>query len=172
MLLAVNCRILSKNGDKDCHFSCPKVALEEEKIMKKRDEKGFSLIELLIVVVVIGIVAALAVPALKKALIAAESGNVYSTMRTISSAQVSFFSQNGRFGRLNEINNMQGGGLGTVSGTDLNRGRFVLSMVPATPTPEQLRQEYSISAIRNLAGEDVIFHYSVSQSGEVVQISP
>lgn len=140
--------------------------------MSKRDEKGFSLIELLLVVVVIGIIAAVAVPAFRKALIVAENGNVYSTMRTIASLQVNYFSQNSRFGRLNEINNAQSGSLGTTSGTDLNRGKFVLSMVPANPSPAELRVGYTINAIRNLSGEDTIYHYSVTQTGEIVQISP
>ena len=140
--------------------------------MSKRDEKGFSLIELLLVVVVIGIIAAIAVPAFRKALTVAENGNVYSTMRTIASLQVNYYSQNNRFARLNEINNAQSGALGTMSGTDLLRGKFVLSMVPPTPTPDELKQGYTINAIRNLSGESTIYHYTVTQSGEIVQMSP
>lgn len=140
--------------------------------MSKRGEKGFSLIELLLVVVVIGIIAAVAIPAFRKALTVAENGNVYSTMRTIASSQVNYYSQNSRFARLNEINNAHSGSLGTISGTDLNRGKFVLSMVPANPSPAELQQGYTINAIRNLSGEDTIYHYSVTQSGEIVQISP
>lgn len=140
--------------------------------MLKRDEKGFSLIELLIVVVVIGIVAALSVPSVRKALSAAESGSMFSTMRTIASAQVSFYSQNNRFGRLSEINTFQSGGLGTPSGNDLNHGKFVLSMVPAAPSPAELRQGYTINAIRNMSGEDVVYQYTLTQSGEIVQIQP
>jgi type IV pilus assembly protein PilA len=140
--------------------------------MSKRDEKGFSLIELLIVVVVIGIIAAVAVPAFRKALTVAENGNVYSTMRTIASSQVNYYSQNSRFARLNEINNAHSGALGTTSGTNLNRGKFVLSMVPANPTVAELRQGYTINAIRNLSGETTIYQYSVTQSGEIVQLLP
>jgi prepilin-type N-terminal cleavage/methylation domain-containing protein len=140
--------------------------------MSKRDEKGFSLIELLLVVVVIGIIAAVAVPAFRKALTVAENGNVYSVMRTISSSQVNYYSQNSRFARLNEINNAHSGALGTISGTDLNRGKFVLSMVPANPTPAELQQGYTINAVRNLSGEDTIYHYTVTQSGEIVQVLP
>ena len=44
--------------------------------MKRSTEKGFSLIKLLIVVVIIGIIAALAVPAFQKGIIAAENRNV------------------------------------------------------------------------------------------------
>jgi prepilin-type N-terminal cleavage/methylation domain-containing protein len=140
--------------------------------MSKRDEKGFSLIELLLVVVVIGIIAAVAIPAFRKALIVAENGNVYSTIRTIASSQVNYYSQNGRFARLNEINNAHSGSLGTISGTNLNRGKFVLSMIPATPTPAELKQGYTIKALRNLSGEDTIYEFSVTQSGEIVQLQP
>lgn len=140
--------------------------------MSKRGENGFSLIEILLVVVVIGIIAAVAVPAFRKALTVAENGNVFSAMRTISSSQVNYFSQNSRFARLNELNNASSGALGTNSGTDLLRGKFVLSMVPANPTPAELRQGYTINAIRNLSGEDTVYHYSLTQTGEIVQILP
>ena len=48
--------------------------------MKSKSESGFSLIELLIVVVIIGIVASVAVPALQKGLRAAENGNTFATI--------------------------------------------------------------------------------------------
>jgi prepilin-type N-terminal cleavage/methylation domain-containing protein len=140
--------------------------------MSKRDEKGFSLIEILIVVVVIAIIAAVAVPALKRALVVAENGNVFSAMRTIATSQVNYYSQNSRFARLNELNNAHSGSLGTMSGTDLNRGKFVLSMIPANPTVTELQEGYTIRALRNLSGEDTIYEFSVTQSGEIVQLQP
>lgn len=137
-----------------------------------RREAGFSLIELLIVVTIIGIVAALAVPGLQKGLRAAENGNAYATMRTIASTQVGFFAQNNRFGRLAEINNILSQSLGTTSGSSLSRGRFSIDMVPATPTDAELRVGYSITLTRNVSGEGVIYQYRVTQSGQLEQLQP
>lgn len=140
-------------------------------MMNKR-EAGFSLIELLLVVVIVGIVAALAVPALQKGLRAAENGNTFATMKTIASTQVGYFSQNNRFGRLSEINNVLSQSLGTVSGNSLTRGKFTLDMNPATPTDLELRVGYTITATRNINGEGVIYKYQITQAGDVQQILP
>ena len=86
-------------------------------MMLKGRTEGFSLIELLIVVTVVGIIAALAVPMLQKGIRASENGNTFASMRTIASTQVNFYSQNGRFGRLTEINNLLSSSIGTPSGT-------------------------------------------------------
>jgi prepilin-type N-terminal cleavage/methylation domain-containing protein len=140
--------------------------------MKNKSEQGFSLIELLIVVVVIAIIAAIAVPALQKGIRAAENGNTYATMRVMASTQMSFYSQRGRFGRLLELNNLHSNSLGTPSGNDLTRGRFVLTMSPATPTDAELKEAYTITATRDSDGDGTIYQYELTQSGEVRQIRP
>lgn len=140
--------------------------------MKNTREAGFSLIELLIVVVIIGIVAALAVPSLQLGIRAAENGNTFATMRVIASTQMSFYSQNNRFGRLSEINNILSQGLGTTSGNQIIRGKFVIEMTPATPTDAELRDAYTITATRDVSNEDVIFKYELTQNGEIRQILP
>ena len=142
--------------------------------MKNKCESGFSLIELLIVVVVISVVAALAIPNLQKGLIAGENGSMFATLRTISSAQVNFYSQNSRFGRLDELNALQRGGLGTQSGNDLLRRKFVITMVSASapPTNAELKDTYTILATRNIPSEGTVYQYRITQEGTIQQLSP
>ena len=139
--------------------------------MANKKESGFSLIEVLLVVVIIGLVAAMAVPAYQKGMWAAENGSAFSTLRTISSTQVSFYTQKNRFGRLDEVNATLGNGLGTVIADKLIRGRYVYEMSPAVPTDEELKTEYLISATRDVSG-DVVYRYELNQSGRIIQVLP
>ena len=134
-------------------------------------QKGFSLIELLLVVVIIGVIAAMAIPAYQKGRWAAENGSAFGTMRTIASTQVSFLSQNGRFGRLAEVNTILGKSIGVEVGDSLVRGRYVFTMSPAVPTDAELKTAYTIVAKRDVVG-DVLYQYELDQTGRIWQVWP
>jgi len=82
--------------------------------------KGFSLLELLIVVAIILIIATIAIPSLLRSRQAANESAAVANIRTINTAQVTYLSSNG--GNFGTITNLVSSGLldsrfnGTVSG--------------------------------------------------------
>jgi type IV pilus assembly protein PilA len=93
-------------------------------------EKGFSLIELLIVVAIILIIAAIAIPNLLRARIAANEAAAVGTLRTMTTAAVMYSStwQNGFPPSLGSL----GGAVGVASCTAANLLDNILAQDPAT----------------------------------------
>ena len=134
--------------------------------MKKNTQSGFSLIELLLVVTIIGIIAALGVPSLQKGIKAADNRAALAQLRTLSSSQLAYFSQKGRFGRLSELNTIQGGGYGDGT-TSLIKARFIYEMSPLNPTDLDLKDGYTIIATGIDQINTVPVILSVNQTGQI-----
>src|SRR5580704_13203483 len=70
--------------------SAPKVRNDAERTAVRRDQKGFSLLELLLVVAIILIIAAIALPNLAKSRMAAHEASAVNSIRTYTSANVTY----------------------------------------------------------------------------------
>ncbi len=121
---------------------------KQQQNQRRRQQRGFSLIELLIVMVILGILMVLTFPYVRKAKDVAEDGNAFASMKTMLAAQYNFYSQNARYASLQELNDSQYGGLGTTAGTTLRRGNYTFVMSPVTPTEAELRLGFTIVGTR------------------------
>jgi prepilin-type N-terminal cleavage/methylation domain-containing protein len=137
--------------------------------MVKKSQSGFSLIELLLVIVIIGIIAVLAIPSLLRAKRNTENENAYASMRTIISSEVSFFTTNGRYARLDELNNAKYGIIGVLNPPNtIKRGTFTLDMNPAVPTDAELKNGFHITATKS-DGSGVPYAIDIDERGYLIE---
>ena len=133
--------------------------------MKCPSQKGFTLIELILVVVVAGLIAAVAVPSLMKARDAADSSVAVGQLRSMHTNQSMYRIQNSRYGTLAELNAFAGNAHGRTVGTTLRHRDFIFLMFP-NPTTTTLRTDYQIIGYRIRSGR-VISQHNMSEDGVI-----
>ena len=131
--------------------------------MERQNNAGFSLIELLIVVTILAIVAAIAVPNLLASRRAANEGSAQQSMRTIGSCEITYLHTqgNGNYGDLTQL------GQQTLTDTVLSSGTksgytFVITPVIG-PIPQYWA--YAIPTITNGIGMTGSRRFAISEDG-------
>lgn len=131
--------------------------------MQRQNHAGFSLIELLIVVTIIGIIAAIAVPNLLASRRAANEGSAQQSMRTIASCEITYVHTQGAgsYGDLTQL------GQQTLTDSVLSTGTksgysFVINPVNGT-SPQYWA--YALPTITSGLGQTGSRRFGISEDG-------
>jgi prepilin-type N-terminal cleavage/methylation domain-containing protein len=155
--------------------------------MRKRNEKGFSLLELLIVVAIILIIATIAIPSLLRSRQASNESSAVGDLRTVNTAQVTYSSSNaqqyGTFAQLMTAGLLDGRFLNVKAVPGLHGQVYAEDVTPitdkggsganvggATPTSYGVAQTPQAGAARYgyCTGTDAVVRYNAASTGNTL----
>ena len=133
--------------------------------MRKQIQKGFTLIELMIVVAIIGILAAIAIPAYQNYTIRAQVTEGLTLAGGWKASIAEYYAQNGVFPGCASTT----GGAGCIAAAGATTGKYVAS-VTISGVAGQIAVTYGLQANANLAGLVLDITPGLSANNDVVWV--
>lgn len=132
------------------------------------NQKGFTLIELIVVVVVLGIIVAIGFPILRRAIARSNEASAIQSIRIVAQSETSYFSVSGSYATLQQLKDS-----GSIDGS---LGEFLTSATEATKTGynfslNNMGNEYVLSAIPASRGlmASGFMRFGVGSNGQMFQ---
>ena len=141
----------------------------------RKHQRGFSLIELLIVVAIILVIAAIAIPNLLSARMAANEGSAVGTVRTLNTACITYGSTYADVGFPAALANLGPASPPTSAAADLIdgtlasgvKGGYTFVYVAGTPDASGIINTYTLNANPTAPGGSGIRFFYTDQSGVI-----